>query len=70
MSPPSVFLDEDDIRRLIEFKNFLDELLENLEILSDEETMKGIREGLEDIRKGRVRPLKELLVELMSRHQR
>ena len=65
-----MFLDEDDIRRLIEFKNFLDELLENLEILSDEETMKGIREGLEDIRKGRVRPLKELLVELMSRHQR
>ena len=65
-----MFLDEDDIRRLIEFKNFLDELLENLEILSDEETMKGIREGLEDIRKGRVRPLKELLVELRNGHQR
>jgi len=37
-----------------------DSLVETMEILADKEAMKGIRKGLEDIRKGRTISLEDL----------
>ena len=42
----------------------LDALLETIEIQQDEETMKAFREGVEDIKAGRVVPLEEVFKEL------
>ena len=42
----------------------LDALLETIEIQQDEETMKAFREGVEDMKAGRVVPLEEVFKEL------
>ena len=65
-----VYLDKND-RKLIldtrqkldEVTKLMDELLETIEILNDPEMMKSIREGLEDIKAGRVKELHSLLKE-------
>jgi PHD/YefM family antitoxin component YafN of YafNO toxin-antitoxin module len=63
-------LDEEDRKLLLETKQKLDEatklmneLMETIEILSDPEMMKNIREGLKDIKAGRVKELHSLLKE-------
>jgi len=65
-----VFLDEDDRKLILETRQKLDEitklmeeLLETVEILSDPGMMEDIRKGLEDIKAGRVTPLRKLLKE-------
>jgi len=65
-----VFLDEDDRKLMLETRQKLDEitklmeeLLETVEILSDPDMMENIREGLEDVKAGRVTPLRKLLKE-------
>jgi len=65
-----VFLDEDDRKLILETRQKLDEitklmeeLLETVEILSDPSMMEDIRKGLEDIKAGRVTPLRKLLKE-------
>jgi len=65
-----VFLDEDDRKLILETRQKLDEitklmeeLLETVEILSDPDMMENIREGLEDVKAGRVTPLRKLLKE-------
>jgi PHD/YefM family antitoxin component YafN of YafNO toxin-antitoxin module len=65
-----VYLDENDRKLILETKQKLDEvtrlmeeLMETVEILSDPEMMKNIREGLEDIKAGRVKELHSLLKE-------
>ncbi len=65
-----VYLDENDRKLILETKQKLDEvtrlmeeLMETVEILSDPEMMKSIREGLEDIKAGRVKELRSLLKE-------
>jgi len=65
-----IHLDEDD-RKLIletgkkldEITRLMEELLETVEILSDPSMMEDIRKGLEDIKAGRVTPLRKLLKE-------
>ena len=63
-------LDEEDRKLLLETKQKLDEatklmseLMEDIEILSDSEIMKDIKQGLEDIKAGRVKELRALLKE-------
>ena len=63
-----VHLDENDRKLILETRQKLDkvtklmeELLETIEILSDPEMMKNIREGLEDVKAGRVKELHSLL---------
>jgi len=58
------YLDEEDRKLLSETKQKLDEatklmgeLLETIEILSDPDMMKDIRQGIEDIKTGRVKEL-------------
>ncbi len=65
-----VYLDENDRKLILETKQKLDEvtrlmeeLMETVEILSDPEMMKNIRDGLEDIKAGRVKELRSLLKE-------
>jgi len=65
-----VYLDENDRKLILETKQKLDEvtrlmeeLMETVEILSDPELVKSIREGLEDIKAGRVKELRSLLKE-------
>jgi predicted transcriptional regulator len=64
------YLDEEDRKLLSETKQKLDEatklmgeLMETIEVLSDPQMMKAIREGLADIKAGRVRELNALLRE-------
>jgi len=63
-----VFLDEDDRKLVLETRQKLDEitklmeeLLETVEILSDPSMMEDIRKGLEDVKAGRVTPMRKLL---------
>ena len=65
-----MYLDEDDRKLILETRHKLDEvtrlmeeLLETIEILSDPEMMKSIREGLKDIKAGRVKDLRTILKE-------
>jgi len=65
-----VYLDEEDRKLLSETKQKLDEatklmgeLMETIEVLSDPQMMKAIREGLADIKAGRVKELHALLRE-------
>jgi len=50
-------------KRLEEMARLMDELLETVEILSDSDMMEAIREGLEDIKAGRITELRRLLKE-------
>ena len=64
MAKITLTLEEKDVQLLIKLRNLLDELIELVEVETDEETLAGVDEGLKDIREGRVRPLKEFLEEL------
>ena len=66
----AVYLDDADRKLILETRKKLDEmtklleeLLETIEILSDPDTMKAIHKGLEDVKAGRVTPLRKLLKE-------
>jgi len=63
-------LDDEDRKLLAETKLKLDEaaklmaeLIETIEILSDEDMMRTIRDGQEDIKAGRVKELRRVLKE-------
>lgn len=64
------YLDEEDRKLLAETKQKLDEatrlmekLMDTIEILSDPDMMKSIRQGLADIKAGRVKDLRTILKE-------
>ena len=64
------YLDKEDRKLLTETKQKLDEatrlmeeLMDTIEILSDPDMMKNIRQGLVDIKAGRVKELQALLKE-------
>jgi hypothetical protein len=66
----TAYLDEKDRKLLSETKQKLDEatklmgeLMETLEVLSDPEMMKAIKQGQADIKAGRVKELRTLLKE-------
>jgi len=70
MTAKVLYLDDDDRKLLLETRQkleeatrLMEELLETVEILSDPDMMEAIREGLEDIRAGRVTELRRLLKE-------
>lgn len=65
-----VHLEENDRKLILETRQklgevtkLMGELLETIEILSDPQMMRNIREGLEDIKAGRVKELRSLLEE-------
>lgn len=70
MTAKVVYLDENDRKLILETRKkleemrvLMEELLETVEILSDPEMMDAIRQGLEDIKAGRITELRKLLKE-------
>ena len=57
-------LTDEDRRLLLRVSRLLEEVLETLEIASDQETVKAIREAEEDVKAGRVRGYDEFVEEL------
>ena len=54
---------KDDVEMLLKLRDFLDDLIETIEVMSDEELLKEIEEALEDVRKGRLVTWEEFLRE-------
>ena len=57
-------LTEEDRKLLIRVNRLLEEVLETLEVMGDNGTVKAIREAEEDLRAGRVRSYDEFVEEL------
>ena len=57
-------LTEEDRELLLRVNRLLEEVLETLEVMGDDETVKAIREAEEDLRAGRVRSYDEFVEEL------
>ena len=64
MSKSNTLLTDDDRNLLLKVSTLLEEIIENLEILRDGETMKAIKEAEEDVKAGRIRDYSEFLKEL------
>jgi len=64
MAGSSVLLTDEDRALLLKVSSLLEEIIETLEILEDEETMKSIKQSEEDVKAGRVRGYDEFLKEL------
>jgi len=47
----------------------LEEILETLEVAEDPRALKGLREGLRDIKAGRVKPYRKFVKELRGSHE-
>ena len=62
-------LKKQEIELLVRTRDILEEILESLEIAGDPHAVKALREGLQDMRAGRVRPYKEFIRELRSSHE-
>jgi len=52
----TAILRKQDVELLVHTRELLDEILETLEVSSDSRTSKASREGLRDMKGGRVRP--------------
>ena len=59
-----MLLTDEDRALLLKVSNLLEELIETLEVLEDEETMKSIKKAEGDVKAGRVRDYDEFLKEL------
>ena len=59
-----MLLTDEDRALLLRVSNLLEELIETLEVLEDEETMKSIKKAEEDVKAGRVRDYDEFIREL------
>jgi len=64
MSRGGVLLTDEDRVLLLKVYSLLEEIIETLDILEDEETMKRVEEALEDVKAGRVRSYDEFIEEL------
>jgi len=64
MSRGGVLLTDEDRALLLKVYSLLEEIIETLDILEDEETMKRVEEALEDVKAGRVRSYDEFIEEL------
>ncbi len=62
-------LNKHEIELLMHTRELLEEILETLEISSDPPTSKALKEGLKDLKAGRVRPYREFTRELRGSHE-
>jgi len=60
----SVLLTDEDRALLLKVSSLLEEIIETLDILENEDTMKSIKQAEEDVKAGRVRGYNEFLKEL------
>jgi hypothetical protein len=63
MSRSKAFLTDEDRALLLKVSSLLEEIVETLDILEDEDSMKSIREAEEDMKAGRVRGYNEFIEE-------
>ena len=59
-----LLLRREDVEMLVRLRNFIDDLLETVEVMSDEELVREIKEAFEDVGKGRLTDWQEFLREL------
>ena len=57
-------LDEKTIRNLVLIRNYLDEVLETLDVMSNPKTMKKIAQAEKEIKEGKVRDFNDFLRDL------
>lgn len=60
----SYTLDEKTIRNLILIRNYLDEVLESLDVMSNPKTMKKIAQAEKEMKEGKVRDFDDFLRDL------
>ncbi len=65
----ATILRKQDVELLVHTRELLDEILETIELSSDPRTSKSLKEGLRDMRNGRVRPYRDFVKELRSSHE-
>jgi PHD/YefM family antitoxin component YafN of YafNO toxin-antitoxin module len=63
----NIALSEQDRRLLLETRRLLDELLETLDVLSNPEELRALKESEKEMRKGKLTPLDDLIHELKTR---
>jgi len=59
-----LLLRREDVETLVRLRNLIDDLLETVEVMSDEELVWEIEDAFEDVRKGRLTDWQEFLREL------
>ncbi len=64
----ATILRKDEIELLTRTREILDEILETVEVAKNPKTVKAYREGMRDLKQGRVRSYKEFTKELRSSH--
>ncbi len=62
----ATILKKQEIELLIRTRDILEEILETVEVSSDPRLLKGLMEGLRDLKAGRVRLYKDFVKELRS----
>ena|SRR2546425_5074241 len=65
----ATILRKQDVELLVHTRELLDEILETLEVSSDPRTSKALKEGLKDMKNGKVRPYRDFVRELRSSHE-
>ncbi len=64
----ATILRKQEIKLLLDTRSILEEILETLEVAADPRTVKAVREGLRDMKAGRVRPYREFTRQLRDSH--
>jgi hypothetical protein len=64
----ATILKKQEVELLLSTRMLLDEILETLEVSNDPRTAKAIREGLRDMKGGRVRAYRDFVKELRGSH--
>jgi hypothetical protein len=62
-------LRKQDVELLVHTRELLDEILETLEVSSDPRASKALKEGLREMKSGKVRPYRDFVKELRSSHE-
>lgn len=65
----ATILKKQEVELLLSTRELLDGILETLEVSSDLRTSKAVREGLKDMKTGKVRPYRDFVRELRSSHE-
>ena len=60
-------LTEEDVRKLLEFRNMLEEIIETIDLLLNPEALEALREAEEDVKKGKVKDWDEFLKEIRKK---
>jgi len=54
-------LREEDVELLVKLRDFIDSLIETVEVMADDELLREIEEALEDVKRGRLMSWDEFL---------